>query len=106
MNVRLVAGALMSSLVAGCSSPSVSSPTAPAAKTSVIAVSSVAATVEKTSTGAIYHISFQVKETGGQSGATISSVLFTLKNGASALTATYTPTTPVTGPRAALSLER
>jgi hypothetical protein len=58
-----------------------------------IAVASVVATVDKQSVGAVYHISFQLKETGGQSGATISSVLFTMPSGAATFTATYTPPT-------------
>jgi hypothetical protein len=58
-----------------------------------IAVASVVATADKQSVGAVYHISFQLKETGGQSGATISSVLFTMPSGAATFTATYTPPT-------------
>src|SRR5580765_2532953 len=93
MRVRLVAGAVACSCVAACSSPSVPSPSAPAVNTTAIAVSNVAATVDKTSTGAVYHIWFQLKETGGQNGATLSTVLFALRRGAAALTATYAPTT-------------
>ena len=93
MRSRLIAGAIACSFLAACSSPFVRSPSAPAPNTTAIAVSSVNAIVEKVSSGAVYHISFQVKETGGQGGATVSTVLFTLKSGASTLTATYTPTT-------------
>ena len=93
MRSRLVAGALACSFGAACSSASAPSPSAPAPNVTAVAVTSVTATVEKVSTGAVYHISFQVKETGGQSGATISTVLFTLKSSPSTLTSTYTPST-------------
>ena len=93
MQLRLVAGAVGCSIFAACSSPPVRSPIAPATNTVVVAVSNAAATVEKVPAGAVYHIWFQLKETGGQSGATISTVLFTLKSGAVALTATHTPAT-------------
>ena len=93
MRGRLVAGAFASLWVAACSSPAVPSPSAPGTNPAALAVSSVVATVEKLSTGPVYHISFQLKETGGQSGATISSVLFTMPRGAATFTSTYTPPT-------------
>src|SRR5438128_6583092 len=93
MRGRLVAGALVCSFLPACSSPSAPSSSTPAANAITIEVSNVAATVDKVSTGAVYHIWFQLKETGGQTGATISTVLFTLKSGAATLTATYTPPT-------------
>ena len=91
MRVRLIAGSLACAYVAACSSASVPSPTAPATNTAAITVSSVVATADRVPAGAVYHVSLQLKETGGQSGATISSVLFTLQGGAGTLTSTYTP---------------
>lgn len=93
MRGRLVASSLTCSLLAACSSPSVRSPSAPAATAASLAVSSVAATVEKASVSAVYKFTFQLKETSGQSGATISSILFTMPSGAATFTATYTPAT-------------
>jgi hypothetical protein len=50
-------------------------------------------TVDKVPVGAVYHFSLRLKETGGHSGATIPSVLFTTPTGVAAFTATYTPAT-------------
>jgi hypothetical protein len=93
MQVRLVAGAVVCSSVAACASSSVPSPSAPAANTAAITVASVVGTVDKVPVGAVYHFSLRLKETGGHSGATISSVLFTMPTGVAAFTATYTPAT-------------
>jgi hypothetical protein len=65
----------------GGGSSSTSTPTAPSASGQVsIAVPSVSATTERTATGVTYWSAFSLRETGGQSGATISNIRIALAN--------------------------
>jgi hypothetical protein len=63
----------------------------PNATNAAVSLSSIVATVETTAAGAVYHISVQLKESGGRSGATITGMTFTLQRGTATLFAAYTP---------------
>jgi len=82
--MRCVTAACVTALLSSaCGSTSSSTPTAPPPVTiaATVAVTNVAATVEATATGIVYHVSFRVNETSGQSGLTFTSVTFVFRDG-------------------------
>jgi hypothetical protein len=54
-------------------------------------MASFAATLETTATGVIYHVTFQLAETGGQAGATINNITFIFRNGFTSGSTIHTP---------------
>jgi carboxypeptidase family protein len=81
---RTPIAAVLAMAAAGCAGSSTSSSTTPSPvspSTAAISVGAVAATLEIGATGVIYHAGFQVRETGGQTGATLQSVIFIFRNG-------------------------
>src|SRR5581483_10144437 len=94
---RALAIVLASIVASACTSSSApSAPTAPvpAAATAVVSVTALTASAEMKTTGAVYHASLQLKETGGKSGATISSINFVLQADKGKFTANYAPPSP------------
>jgi hypothetical protein len=100
---------VFATIAVGCgggSSPS--APTSPTASIS-ITVGNVTATSERTSTALVYHVTFQLRETGGSMGATITSVKLAFTNGAATVgdsTFTTAMVTPQLGAGSTLDSQR
>ena len=76
-------------LAIACSSPSAPALTSDS-NTAAVSLSSLAATVDTIGLDAVYHLSFQLKETGGRSGATVTGMTLTLQKGTATFVATHT----------------
>jgi hypothetical protein len=77
------------------STPATPAPSPVPAGSATVSVTAFAAIVELTPTGAIYHVSFQVNETGGQTGATLSVVTFIFLDGFNTGSMVYALPSPV-----------
>jgi hypothetical protein len=93
MRFLCVALAAVAASACGSSTPTstTTAPTPLGASTATLAVSSFAATLQPASPGAVYRVTFTVNETGGQTGATLRSVVFVFRNGYSSGALIYTP---------------
>jgi hypothetical protein len=76
-----VAALVSSACGSTSSSPAAGTTPTPVGNPATISVTNVAATLEDTSGAVVYHVSFQVTETSGQTGATFKSVTFVFRDG-------------------------
>jgi hypothetical protein len=98
--MRCLRAACVAALVSSACGSTASAPVAPTipvpvGNPAVISVTNVAATLDVTSGAAVYHVSFQVVETSGQTGATFKSVTFIFSNGFAGGGFVYTLPAPI-----------